>query len=354
MIQEAMNTLYVQTEGAILRLDHDNVVVTWKGDQNRSSSPETGQERSLRIPLYHLQGIVVLGRVSLTSPLLARCAADGRSVAVLNSRGRFLYRIEGRQSGNVLLRVAQHRLFREPAKAVPIVQAILAGKMHNSRQVLLRAARDVSEETVRSELQQTAGEISRDLRRLPQVCDLDALRGMEGINAKRYFGQFSNLLRGDGTWRFTGRNRRPPRDPVNAVLSFLYSLLGNDCTSAVEAAGLDPQIGYLHALRPGRPALALDLMEELRPILADRTAITLINRRQLRQQDFDAVPGGAVLLNEGGRKTVLDAYQRRKQDACRHPLFKRPITFGMLPYLQARLLARAIRSDAVYVPFFYR
>lgn len=371
-----MNILYVQTDGAVLRLDHDNVVVMLSA-KNRTSAagdggtageaarpgadPEQRRSRagdaaaaSLRVPLHHLQGIVTLGRVSLTSPLLARCAEDGRAVVVLNSRGKFLYRIEGRRSGNVLLRIAQHRVLHDSEKSVPIVQAVLAGKLHNSRHVLLRAARDTSDDVARAELQETAAEIARDLRRLPKVTDLETLRGIEGINAKRYFAQFPRPLKGAETWEFSGRTRRPPRDPVNALLSFLYTLLVHDCVSAAETAGLDPQIGYLHALRPGRPAMALDLMEELRPVLADRAAMTLINRRQLSERDFNHLPGGGVMLNEAGRKTVLDAYQRRKQDTCRHPLFKRTVTFAMLPYIQARLMARAIRSDAVYVPFFYR
>lgn len=273
---------------------------------------------------------------------------------MLNARGKFLYRIEGPTSGNVLLRIAQQRLLQQSANSAPIVQVILAGKLHNCRQVLLRAAREYDDEEKQVALKRVAAEMMRDMRRLSQVTDLDVLRGMEGIDAKRYFSQMSNMLRIGGGWDFTGRNRRPPRDAMNALLSFLYTLLSNDLVAATQSVGLNPQVGYLHSLRPGRPALALDLMEEMRPILADRVALTLVNRQQLGAGDFDELPGGAVRLNEVGRRKVIAAYQERKQDNCRHPLLKKDVTFGMALHIQARLMARAIRKDVPYLPFLYR
>ncbi|MBX6395923.1 MAG: type I-C CRISPR-associated endonuclease Cas1 [Alicyclobacillaceae bacterium] len=340
-MSEALNTLYVQTDGAVLRLDHDNVVVTREKDV------------LMRVPLHHLQAIVAIGRVSITSPLLSRCAEDGRAVIHLDSQGKFMYRLEGRRSGNVLLRVAQHQVARTPERAIPIVRAVVAGKLHNCRQVLLRAARESELPDGRESLRRAAEEMAADLRRLRFIGDLEALRGMEGINSKRYFSQIPHLLK-VGDFTFSGRVRRPPRDPVNALLSFLYTLLVHDVVSALEAVGLDPQVGYLHALRPGRPSLALDLMEELRPVLADRTAFTLLNRRQIGPDDFEEWPGGAVLLNDRGRKTVVEEYQKRKQDVCRHPLLRRRVTFAVVMHIQARLLARAVRSEVPYIPFLYK
>jgi CRISPR-associated protein Cas1 len=341
----AFQTLYIQTDGVVLRLDHDTVVATRE------------KEVISQIPLHHVQSIVAIGRVSLTSPLLERCARDGRSVVRLDGRGRFLYRLEGPKSGNVLLRTAQYQVWMDRARSVPIVQAIVAGKIYNARQCLLRTARDTARKASEEALRQAAHDMAKDLRRLRAETDLNALRGIEGINAKRYFSVFAEQLTDqvDSGIVFEGRTRRPPRDAVNCVLSFLYALLSHDVVSAVESVGLDPQIGYLHTLRPGRPSLALDLMEELRPILADRIAITLFNRRQLRETDFELLPGGAVSLGERGRRTVIAAYQKRKQDEVEHPMLHTKVPLGRIPVLQARLLARAIRRDKVtYVPFLYK
>lgn len=342
MMGELQNVLYVQTDGVALRLDHDNIVTT--------------QERveTFRIPVHHVAAIVAIGRVSMTGPLIAHCAEHGISVAQLRSNGRFQYRIEGKRSGNVLLRAAQHRLLWRQDQMAQIVQAIIAGKLYNSRQVLLRSARDSENADKSASLRDTAEEIARDLRRLKTFRTIDELRGIEGINAKRYFAQIPNHLRVEhDAFTFTARSKRPPRDAVNALLSFLYSLLTNDCVSALEAVGLDPQVGYLHTLRPGRPSLALDLMEEFRAVLADRLAFTLINRQQIQPGHFDTLPGGAVALNERGRKEVIASYQERKQSEFVHPELKQRVTYGTLPIVQARLLARAIRTDRhPYIPFY--
>lgn len=341
----AFDTLFVQLDGTVMRLDHDTVVVTRE------------RETCLQVPLHQVRSIVAIGRVSMTSPLLERCAKDGRSVVRLDGRGKFLYRLEGPKSGNVLLRTAQFQTSMNDERSMHIAQAIVAGKVYNSRQNLLRSARDTKREEAAAALREAADDMDRDIRRLPNISDLNAVRGIEGINAKRYFSVFTHQLTqwADETLTFQGRTRRPPRDPVNCVLSFLYAILGNDALSAVESVGLDPQIGYLHALRPGRASLALDLMEEVRPVLADRIAITLINRRQLQSEDFDSLPGGAVTLNERGRKTVISAYQHRKLDEVEHPLLERKVPLGQVLPLQARLLARSIRGDNVeYTPFLMR
>jgi len=342
MIGELQNVLYVQTDGVVLRLDHDNVVIT----QDRAEV--------FRVPAHHISGIVALGRVSLTGPLTAMCAERGMSIAQFKSNGRFEYRIEGRRSGNVLLRAAQHRLLGRSEQMAGLVQAIIAGKLCNGRQVLLRSARDIGDPAKQTALRDTAEEIARDIRRLRTFTTIDQLRGVEGINAKRYFAQIPNHLHiHHDSFTFTARSKRPPRDPINALLSFLYSLLTNDCVSALEAVGLDPQVGYLHTLRPGRPSLALDLMEEFRPVLADRLAFTLINRQQVRPEHFDGLPGGAVSLNDRGRREVITAYQERKKDEFEHPELKQRVTYGTLPMVQARLLARAIRNERQhYIPFY--
>jgi CRISPR-associated protein Cas1 len=338
-------TLYVQTDGAVLRLDHDTVVVS--------------QEKrvSARIPLHHVQSIVALGRVSITSPLLERCARDGRSVVRMDGRGRFLYRLQGPTSGNVLLRTAQYRLLQSPERQVSLVQALIAGKVYNARQNVLRAARERGSAADTARLRRAAADMATDLRRLAAITDLDALRGVEGINARRYFACWNDMMSpalGEAIL-FEGRTRRPPRDPVNAVLSLLYGLLRHDAMAALEAVGLDPQAGYLHTLRPGRPGLALDLMEEFRPVLSDRVALTLFNRRQLQIGDFEMLPGGAVSLRERGRRLVLEAYQARKAKQLEHPLLHGKIPLGQILLLQAQLLARAIRRGGEgYTPFLYR
>lgn len=346
MTRQLLNTLYVQTEGAKLSLDHENVVVEIDG------------EKKLRVPLHHLGSIVGIGRVTMTSPLIGRCAKDGRTIVQLDSGGRFLYRIEGPKTGNVMLRTAQYQTLMDKTRASKIVQAIIAGKLYNSRQMILRCAREAEEPESQSSLKQCAKEMQLDLKRLSSIQEINELRGIEGINAKRYFSQFNHRLKckaEDNPFCFSRRTKRPPRDPMNALLSFLYVLLSNDCIGAIEGVGLDPQIGYLHALRPGRPSLALDLMEEFRPILSDRIALTLINRQQIQSKHFDVMPGGAVHLNKKGRELVLAAYQQRKKDEVTHQILKEKIPLGLIVHLQARLLARAIRKDYMeYQPFFYK
>ncbi len=343
ILRQFLNTLYVQTEGTVLRLDHENVIA------------EVDNEVKKRVPIHHLGSIVVIGRVLVTAPLSARCAKDGRTIVHLDSQGRFLFRIEGPKSGNVLLRTAQHHLARGTPSSLRIVQGFIAGKLYNSRQMLLRAGRETSDPDKRSELQGVAEEIQRDLRKISSIADLNELRGLEGINAKRYFAQFNNRLKPTVAISFAGRTRRPPRDPVNALISFLYALLLNDIVGALEGVGLDPQVGFLHGLRPGRPSLALDLMEEFRPILADSLAVALINRLQIQETHFQTFPGGAVHLNEKGRGVAVIAFQERKRDVITHSLAGEKMEIGLVPHVQARILARAIRKDHVeYEPFLYR
>jgi len=339
-MRELLNTLYVQTQGTYLRLEGETVVA------------EVERVERLTVPLHHLGGVVVFGNVMVSPFLLGRCAEDGRAFTWMTATGRFQARLEGPRSGNVLLRRAQHSAVEQPPLTLALARGSVAGKIQNARLYLLRAARDAPESDAEA-LRLSAARLERHLRDAGEALDLDRLRGAEGAAAAEYFAAVPHLLRTtEPGFAWTGRSRRPPLDPLNAILSFLYALLTNDCVSAVEAAGIDPQIGFLHALRPGRPALALDLMEEFRPLLADRVGFALVNRKQLSEPDFERRPGGAVSMTEAGRRTVLSAYQKRKQDEVMHPLLDEPLPLGLVPLIQARIFARAVRGDLpAYTPF---
>jgi len=328
MIQTILNTLFVQTQGAYLHLDHDTVKV------------EVEKELLLQVPLHHLKGIALFGNVLISPFLLYRCARDGRDVVWFSIHGRFQGRLAGPTSGNVMLRTAQYHKSGNTQAALLLAKRFVEGKIRGACGVLNRAYRDYGDEYLKG----TSHEMTLSLRGLADKETIDAVRGVEGMAANRYFGAFAKLIRVQ-QFTFIGRIKRPPRDPVNAILSFTYTILANDCVSALEAVGLDPQVGFLHALRPGKPSLALDLMEEFRAAFADRLVLTLLNRQQLQANDFDCRPGGSVLLNEHGRKILLVAYQKRKQEEVAHPLFKKHVAIGQLPYIQARLLARYVRGD---------
>ncbi len=339
-----LNTLYVTTPHAYLHLDNDTVRI------------DVERETKLRVPLHHLGGVVVFGNVLVSPALMHRLADQGQSLVLLDGNGRFKARLEGPVSGNILLRCAQHEKAEDGAFALNVARACVAGKLRNCRQVLLRGARETKVESDVATLSRGADDLAASLRALPAAEDLDTVRGIEGEAARQYFGCFNKLVRADAREVFAldGRTRRPPRDRMNALLSFLYAMLMNDCRSAVETVGMDPQLGFLHALRPGRAALALDLMEEFRH-QADRLALTLVNRGQIRAHDFMLHEGGGVTLTEQGRKAVVVAWQERKQEEISHPLLDEPVALGLLPQLQARLLARTLRGDmGEYLPFLCR
>lgn len=340
-----LNTLYVTTPDAYLRLEGETVCVMVE------------KEKRLQVPLHHLGGFVCFGHTMLSPALLSRCAEEGRSVVWLNRNGRFGARLEGPVSGNILLRQAQHKTAADENQSLDLARSFIAGKLSNSRQVLLRSSRDVKQTEDRDKLSDAARRIRRILEKLATASNLDEVRGHEGDAAKLYFRAINRAIRPQARngFSFDSRTRRPPRDPTNALLSFLYAVLLNDCRSALETVGLDPQLGYLHAVRPGRPALALDLMEEFRSVIADRMVLTLINRNQIKNDDFDRRDGGAVMLNDTGRKTVITSYQERKQENLKHPLLEEPVPIGLLPHIQARLLARVLRGDAEgYLPYLHR
>lgn len=343
-MKQLLNTLYVMTQGAYLFLDHETVRV------------EVGGELKLQVPLHHLGSVVTMGNVMISPFFLGKCADDGRAVVVLDRNGRFKCRMVGKTSGNVLLRQAQHDAVRDNMRTTAIASVMTAGKVKNARNVLLRSARESAESDAETRLRKAADVQADALFHLKTPRDADHVRGLEGEAAAAYFEVFTLMLKPAerDSLPMNGRNRRPPLDPVNALISFLYTLLLNDCISALEGVGLDPQLGFLHVPRPGRPSLGLDLMEEFRAFLADRLAITLINRKQITADHFEPRPGGAVYLNEKGRKEVVGAYQKRKQEEVDHPLLAEKSPIGLLPHLQARLLARHLRGDLEsYIPYIH-
>ena len=344
-MKKLLNTLYVTTEGASLRKDGENVVAEVEGTERA------------RVPFHMLASLVVFGAIYLSPPLIGALAAAGITIVLLDRGGRFAARIEGPISGNVLLRRAQYSAAEVPE---PVVRAMVLGKVANQRAVLMRALRDHRESMDAKACMALDGVIERlgqILRRVEFADDpLDRLRGAEGEAANLYFAVFGHLIRvPEAEMAFSGRSRRPPLDPANAVLSFLYTLLTHDCRSGAEAVGLDPAVGFLHRDRPGRPSLALDLMEEMRPVFADRLALSLINRRQLTPSHFERRDGGAVLLNEDGRRVVLTAWQERKKEERNHAFLGERAPLGLVPFLQAQLLARHLRGDLeAYPPWFWK
>jgi CRISPR-associated protein Cas1 len=336
-MRRQLNTLYVTTEGAWLKKDGANVVMEVDGDERA------------RLPIHMLTSVVCFGRVLVSPPLLGYCAEQGVSVAYLSANGRFLARVEGPVAGNVLLRREQYRVSDDLPRAALIVRNVVASKLYNQRAVVSRALRDHGDtlsDVARDAMERTQKRLSIIARRLRTEADVDVLRGLEGEAAQSYFGVFGHLIRvRDPALQFRTRSRRPPLDAVNAILSFLYTLLTHDCRSALEAVGLDPAVGFLHRDRPGRPSLALDLIEEMRPVIADRLALSLVNRRQLNKRDFKTLENGAVTMTDQARKTLLVAYQERKRDEILHPFIDERIPLGMVPFVQAQLLARHLRGD---------
>ena len=344
---QLLNTLYVTTPESYLRLDNNTLRV------------ELDNEVKLRVPLHHLQSVVCFGHVGVSLPLMHKLAEVGIAFVMLDMNGRFKARLEGAVSGNVLLRQAQYRR-ADGAAGSPVTlfvldtaRAFVAGKIKNCRAVLLRGAREAKEPDEQATLTRGGDDLAASLRALPVAPTLDSIRGVEGEAARTYFACLNLLVRADcrEPFRMDGRTRRPPRDRFNALLSFVYAMWMNDCRSAIETVGLDPQIGFLHAVRPGRAALALDLMEEFRAF-GDRLVLTLINRGQVTADDFIEREGGAVTLKDDARRGVVVAYQERKQEALAHPLLEHPIALGLVPMVQARILARAVRGDVEgYLPF---
>lgn len=335
-----LNTLYVTTQESYLAKDGECVAV------------HQGGALKGKIPVHTLGGVVLFGQVSCSPFLLGHCAENNVAVSWLTETGRFLASMHGPIRGNVLLRREQYRKADNLETSADIARAVTIGKIANCRTVLLRTARERPDARLDAACEALAvcmGKLKRDL-------PLNVVRGVEGEAANLYFGAFPLLVSNkDKAFVFTGRNRRPPLDAVNCLLSFLYTLLAHDVRSALECVGLDPAVGFLHRDRPGRPSLALDLMEEFRPCLADRLACTLINRGQVKAKGFKKLESGAVVMDDDTRKEVLVAWQERKKEELEHPFLQEKMTVGLLWHTQARLLARHIRGDMeAYPPFVTR
>ncbi len=342
-MKKLLNTLYVTTQGSYLAKEGETVLVNVE------------RETKLRVPIHNLGSIVCFGNVSASPFLMGLCGERNVTLSFLTENGRFLARVKGPVSGNVLLRREQYRRADDLHASALIARSVIIAKIANCRVVMQRALRD------RSELQQTdlpgaVNDLQQALINLQELDDLDTIRGIEGIAANTYFRVFDHLINANkDVFFFKQRSRRPPLDNVNALLSFLYTLLVHDVESALEAVGLDPGVGFLHRDRPGRPGLALDLMEELRPYLADRLALSLINRQQVKPGGFARQESGAVMMDDDTRKTVLVAWQERKKDEISHPFIQEKIEIGLLPHVQAMLLARHLRGDIEgYPPFLWK
>lgn len=309
----------------------------------------------LQAPIHAIENIVCFGFKALSPPLMAFCAENSVGICYLSCEGRFLARVAGSQQGNVLLRKAQYGVADRDADTLAIARPIVGAKVSNTRHILLRHMRNHPESSPEA-VTRACNLLGHKLREIEHAANLDELRGYEGDCAAEYFSVMPSLIgSGDEAFAFRGRSRRPPLDAPNAILSFLYAILANDVRSALETTGLDPQVGFLHRIRVGRPSLALDLMEELRAYLADRIMLNLINLRQVVGTDFERRESGEVRMTESARRTLLAAYQRRKQEEIVHPYLQEKITVGLIPHVQAQLMARHIRGDLpAYPPFLLR
>jgi len=343
-MRKLLNTLYVTKEDAYLTQDGENVVV------------KVNSEEIARFPLHTLEGIICFSYMGASPALMGKCHEAGIGLTLCTQYGKFLTRCDGRSRGNVLLRREQYRLSDDLQESARIATMIITGKVYNARWVIERTKRDHGPRVDEVALTTASESLKQSLSALQKVENLDSVRGIEGEAASVYFSVFDQLiLRDKECFAFRDRNRRPPRDPVNALLSFSYMLLTNMCANAAESVGLDSYVGFLHRDRPGRASLALDLMEELRPCMVDRFVLTLINNRIVQADDFEQSGGGAVTISDEARKRLIQSWQERKQDSIIHPYLKEKIPWGLVPFIQAQLLSRYIRGDLdAYPPFLWK
>lgn len=337
-MKHLQNILYITRQNSYIHKERETIVI------------EQERKKLLQVPAHSVQGIYCFGHVMVSPPLMGFCGEQGINLAFFSEYGRFLGRFQGRQSGNVLLRRSQYR--QSEQSPLDIARLIVAAKIKASRSVLMRAIRNHGNDY---ELSEAAHSLALSLDQARNCHSLESLRGIEGEAAANYFEVFQNLVRPElrTEFKFNGRNRRPPKDPVNAMLSFLYSVVGQDISSALQGVGLDPQVGFLHADRPGRDSLSQDLLEEFRAWLVDRLVISMINRKQVKEKDFIIESSGSVRMNDDIRKAMLVTYQARKQEIIQHPFIKEEIKIGLLPHVQSLLLARHLRGDLeCYPPFF--
>ena len=343
-MKHLLNTLFVTSEDVYLSLDGENVVAS------------RDKVVAARYPLHTLSGIVSFSYAGASTALMGACAKHGIGLTFFTPRGRFLARCTGKSNGNVLLRRRQYRIADDESKSCEIAKTMIFGKLFNSRWSIERTCRDHSLRIDVDRLKDVSGQIKNLLAPVVEETSIDALRGLEGVGASAYFGVFDDMiLNQNDIFFFRGRNRRPPLDAVNALLSFAYSLLAQECASALEGVGLDSYVGFLHRDRPGRSSMALDLMEELRPVMADRFVLTLVNNKMLSSDGFEFRESGAVMLTDEARKVFLKAWQERKRETITHPYLKEKMQWGMIPHVQALLLARYLREDLdAYPPFLWK
>ncbi len=337
-MRKLLNTLYITTPEAYLSKDGQNVVVSVK------------QQEVFRIPAINIEGIVTFGYMGASPGLMKLCSDSGISLTFLSPNGRFISRVQGATRGNVLLRKAQYALSDDEEWSLHVAQLMIAAKIQNYRNVLRRYIRDYGECL---EVEEAVKMLDANKRDVLDAEDKTKLMGFEGIASNAYFDVLPNLiLNQKESFPFNGRNRRPPKDAVNAMLSLAYTLIANDCTAALETVGLDPYVGFLHALRPGRTSLALDMMEEFRAYLGDRFVLSLINKRQITPKDFLYQGDNGVVMTDNGRKTFITAWQNRKRETLIHPYLNEKVEIGLLPYVQAMMLARYVRKDIDNYPVF--
>lgn len=333
-----LNTLYVTTSEAYLSKDGLNVVISVKG------------EEVFRIPIHNIEQIVTFGYMGASPGLMKLCADSGVALTFLSPQGRYVGRFQGPTRGNVLLRKAQYKYAEDAEYVLHLSRLLIAGKIQNYRNILRRFVRDNGENAA---ISQSAEELQKCKNRTLKATSVDSIRGIEGDAASTYFGVFEQLiLNQKDSFSFKGRNRRPPKDAVNAMLSFVYTMICNDMAAALETVGLDPYVGFMHTLRPGRASLALDMMEELRAYLGDRLVLSLINRRQITIKDFLHQGDDGIIMTDTGKKTIITAWQNRKKEQIIHPYLNEKVSIGLLPYIQSMLLARYIRRDIDDYPVF--
>ncbi|PWJ12148.1 type I-C CRISPR-associated endonuclease Cas1c [Ruminococcus flavefaciens] len=343
-MKKLLNTVYVNSPDRYLSLDGENLVISQDGT-------EIG-----RVPLHNIERIMTFGHAGASPALMGKCAKNGIELVFMSRNGHFIARVEGEVKGNVLLRRQQYRIADNEKGSLDIARNIISAKLFNSRWVLERMIRDHGARIDTELFGKKSEFLNNSIKQVRNCSDMDSLRGIEGEAASVYFSLFNDMiLQQKNDFRFDTRNKRPPLDNVNALLSFAYSMATGMCTSALESAGLDPYVGFMHTDRPGRRSLALDMVEEIRSVLCDRFVLTLINKRLVSSDDFVKREDGAVLLTEDGRKNFFSAWQKRKSEELKHPFIEEKVEWGMLPYVQAMLLARYIRGDLdCYPPFMWK
>lgn len=340
-MKKLLNTLYITTPGRYLSLDGENVVISEK------------ETLIGRVPLHNLDGIVTFGYTGASPALMGKCADKSIDICFMDMHGNFLCRTQGRKSGNVILRRTQYRFADDEKRSLDIARNMIAGKLFNSRWVLERTVRDHGLRIDCDKFKNKSMFLHESLKKVMDVQNIDSLRGIEGEAASVYFSVFDDMIfQQKEEFVFNGRNKRPPLDNVNAMLSFAYSLTTGMCTSALEAVGLDPFVGFMHTDRPGRRSLALDLVEEFRAVMCDRFVLMLINKKIVSHNDFNTNENGTVVMTDSGRQRFLENWQKRKGTVITHPFLEEKIEWGMLPFVQALLLARYIRGDLDSYPVF--